>query len=44
MPFTNSKEKDFPMNYHLIIKRLQQAVADKEVREIMELEDELMFK
>ena len=44
MTFTNSKEKHFPMNYRPIIKRLQQALANKEVREIMELEDELMFK
>ncbi len=42
MHIVNVKEHDFPAKYRPIIKRLKQAVADKEVREIMELEDEYL--
>ncbi len=42
MPFIYLNQHDFPAKYRPIIKRLKQAVADKEVREIMELEDEYL--
>ncbi|PCI29609.1 MAG: hypothetical protein COB67_03800 [SAR324 cluster bacterium] len=36
------QENDFPEKYHEIIRRLQKAVAEPEVRETMDLEDEII--
>jgi hypothetical protein len=40
MHISNLEEKNYPIKFHPIIKRLKQAVQVKEVREIMEIEDE----
>jgi len=38
----NIKEEDFPEKYREIIRRLQRAVAEPEVRNTMEIEDEIL--
>ena len=38
----NVKEEDFPEKYREIIRRLQRAVAEPEVRNTMEIEDEIL--
>ncbi|MBF0118555.1 MAG: hypothetical protein HQK79_06945 [Desulfobacterales bacterium] len=38
----NVKEEDFPEKYRDIIRRLQRAVAEQEVRDTMDIEDEIL--
>ena len=38
----NVNETDFPDKYRLIIRRLQAAIAESEVRETMDIEDEIL--
>ena len=42
MHIINVKEKDFPEQFKPIIRRLQKAVQVKEVREVMEMEDDFV--
>ncbi|MBF0120194.1 MAG: hypothetical protein HQK79_15270 [Desulfobacterales bacterium] len=38
----NVKEEDFPEKYRDIIRRLQRAVAEQEIRDTMDIEDEIL--
>lgn len=38
----NVKEEDFPQKYRSIIRRLQRAISEPEVRKTMEIEDEIL--
>ena len=38
----NVREEDFPPKYRLIIRRLQRAIAEPEVRKTMDIEDEIL--
>jgi methyl-accepting chemotaxis protein len=38
----NVREEDFPTKFRLIIRRLQRAMAEPEVRKTMDIEDEIL--
>ena len=42
MHILNVKEQDFPAKFQPIIRRLKQAVEVKEVRDVMEIEDDFV--
>jgi hypothetical protein len=42
MHIMNVKEQDFPEKFQPIIRRLKQAVEVKEVRDVMEIEDDFV--
>ncbi|MGB4960215.1 MAG: hypothetical protein WBO36_12120, partial [Saprospiraceae bacterium] len=42
MHILNIKEQDFPSQFHPIIRRLKKAVEVKEVRDVMDIEDDFV--